>query len=58
MDVSPTLMKEGQPLIVTDEVDNDGDVPTEIGEQVANWMAKAYGSTHRKRSYYDPKEKV
>ena len=58
MDVYPTILKDDQPLIVKEEFSNDVDQPTELGEKVADWMAKAYGSKHRKRSYYDPQEKV
>ncbi len=58
MDVYPTIIKEDQPLIVAEEIVGDEDAPTELGDKVADWMAKAYGSTHRKRSYYDPLEKA
>ena len=58
MDVYPTIMKDDQPLIVTEESENDGYQTSEIGDKVADWMAKAYGSKNRKRSYYDPQEKV
>ena len=58
MDVYPTILKDDQPLIATEESENDGYQTSEIGDKVADWMAKAYGSKNRKRSYYDPQEKV
>lgn len=58
MDVYPTIFKEEQPLIVSEEMSNDGDQHSELGDKVADWMAKAYGSKYKKRSYYDPQERV
>ena len=56
MDIYPTILENGKP-INAEEKAKDDDPNSDMNEKVADWVAKAYGSQQRKRSFYDPDEK-
>ena len=59
MNIYPLLDKCDTPLITTVKEVNDSDQHFELKDRVANWMAKAYGSSNQEKNlFHGPCEKV